>query len=61
MLEKAVAGFVDGLEDPYTVYLTTEENKELQQILHEESGIEGIGAVIEKKENYIQIAEIIKN
>ena len=61
MLEKAVAGFVNGLDDPYTVYLTAEEHTTLQQALKEESGIEGIGAVIEKKEHYIQIAEIIKN
>lgn len=61
MLEKAVVGFVDGLEDPYTMYLTAEENKELEDLLHEESWVEGIGAVLEKKENYIQIAEIVKN
>jgi len=61
MLEKAIAGFVGGLDDPYTVYLTSEENKQLENILKEESGIEGIGAVVEKKDTYIQISEIIKN
>jgi carboxyl-terminal processing protease len=61
MSEKAIAGFIDGLEDPYTVYLTSKENTELTNILKEESGIVGIGAVVEKKDNYIQIAEIIKN
>ena len=32
MLEKAIAGFVNGLEDPYTTYLTSEENKELENM-----------------------------
>ena len=61
MKEFALKAYVAGLEDPYTDYLTREENTELVNILHEDSGISGIGAVVGKRENYVQIEEIIKN
>ncbi|MDR2190351.1 MAG: hypothetical protein LBP53_04095 [Candidatus Peribacteria bacterium] len=61
MIDNALRSYVAGIDDPYTNYLTAEENTQLVQSLHEETGIEGIGAVIEKRDNYIQIAEIIKH
>jgi C-terminal processing protease CtpA/Prc len=61
MIENALKAYVAGLNDPYTNYLSKEENTQLVQALHDETGIEGIGAVVEKRENYIQITEVIKN
>jgi C-terminal processing protease CtpA/Prc len=60
MREAALKAYVSGLGDPYTNYLTKEENSELVNILHDDTGISGIGAVIEKRENYVQIEEVIK-
>lgn len=61
MIERALQAYVAGLDDPYTTYLTAEENTQLQNLLHDEIGISGIGAVVEKKDTYIQISEVIKN
>ncbi|MDR0650878.1 MAG: hypothetical protein LBG59_05825 [Candidatus Peribacteria bacterium] len=59
--ENALKAYVAGIDDPYTNYLSKDENTQLIQSLRDETGIEGIGAVIEKKDTYIQIEEIIKN
>lgn len=61
MMEQALQAYVAGLNDPYTSYLTPEENIALVNILHDETGISGIGAVIQKRENYVQVEEVIKN
>ncbi|GHV28721.1 hypothetical protein FACS1894176_11370 [Bacteroidia bacterium] len=61
MQENALKAYVAGMDDPYTNYLTAEENTELLNALREETGISGIGAVIEKRDTYVQIEEIIKN
>ena len=60
MLESAVKAYVDWLEDPYTVYFDYEENTQFFDDLDGEMNLEGIGAVISKKEYYILIEEIIK-
>lgn len=60
MLESAVKSFVDGLWDPYTVYFDYEENTQFFDDLDGEMNLEGIGAVISKKEYYILIEEVIK-
>ncbi len=57
----AIKGFVDALNDPYTLYLDAEQMSGLSQELEGETDFEGIGAVIEKKEYYIQVAEVLKN
>jgi carboxyl-terminal processing protease len=59
--ENALKAYVAGIDDPYTNYLSKEENTQLLQSLRDETGIEGIGAVIEKKDTYVQIEEVIKN
>ncbi|MDD2537576.1 MAG: S41 family peptidase [Candidatus Absconditabacteria bacterium] len=61
MMEGAIKGYVNGLQDPHTNYLSTEENTLFMEELNNNANIEGIGAVIEKKEDYIQIQEVIKN
>jgi len=61
MLDSALRAYVGGLNDPYTSYLTKEENVHLQNALHDDTGISGIGAVVEKRDTWIQISEVIKN
>ena len=60
MLDSAVKAYVDGLGDPYTTYLDAVEFSGLQHELEWEGQIEGIWAVVGKKEYYIQIEEVIK-
>lgn len=60
MLDNAIKAYVDAIEDPYTVYMDSEQNSWFQEELKGESAFEGIGAVISKKDYYIQIDEIIK-
>ena len=60
MLASAVKAYVDGLGDPYTTYLDAVEFSGLQYELEWEGQIEGIWAVVGKKEYYIQIEEVIK-
>ena len=60
MLDSAVKAYVDGLGDPYTSYLDAVEFSGLQHELEWEGQIEGIWAVVGKKEYYIQIEEVIK-
>ncbi|GHW02563.1 hypothetical protein AGMMS50249_3490 [candidate division SR1 bacterium] len=61
MLDNALKAYVAGLDDPYSNYLTKDEAQELNNILHDQVGISGIGAVVEKKDTYVQIDEVIKN
>ncbi|MDR0607144.1 MAG: PDZ domain-containing protein [Candidatus Peribacteria bacterium] len=61
MQENALKSYVAGINDPYTNYLTAKENTDLINILKEDTGISGIGAVVEKRDTYVQIEEIIKN
>lgn len=60
MLNSAVKAYVDGLGDPYTTYLDAVEFSGLQHELEWEGQIEGIWAIVGKKEYYIQIEEVIK-
>ena len=60
MLDSAVKAYVDGLGDPYTTYLDAVEFSGLQHELEWEGQIEGIWAIVGKKEYYIQIEEVIK-
>ncbi len=60
MLNNAIKAYVDAIDDPYTVYLDSEQNSGFQEELKWSSEFEGIGAVISKKDYYIQIDEIIK-
>ena len=61
MIENATKAFVDGLEDPFTSFLDAEAFSGLQTELEGEGQIEGIGAVVGKKDYYIQIEEVIKD
>lgn len=61
MIENATKAFVDGLGDPFTSYLDAEEFSGLQTELEWEGQIEGIGAVVWKKDYYVQIEEVVKD
>lgn len=60
MLSNAIKAYVDAIDDPYTIYMDSEQNSGFQEELKWSADFEGIGAVISKKDYYIQIDEIIK-
>lgn len=60
MLDNALKAYVDAIDDPYTIYMDSQQNSGFQEELKGSSDFEGIGAVISKKDYYIQIDEIIK-
>jgi carboxyl-terminal processing protease len=60
MINNALKAYVDAIDDPYTIYMDSETNSGFQEELKGASDFEGIGAVISKKDYYIQIDEIIK-
>ena len=60
MIEGALAWYVWGLNDPYTVYLREEENTELTNELKESAWFAWIWAVIEKQNSYALISEVLK-
>lgn len=60
MLNNALKAYVDAIDDPYTIYMDSEQNSGFQEELKGSSDFEGIWAVISKKDYYIQIDEIIK-
>lgn len=58
MQESALKGFVRGIHDPYTLYMTPDESKEFQIDLDGE--LEGIGAVLESKDGVITVVSVVK-
>ncbi len=60
MKTRAIKSYVDGLDDPYTVYLDAKENKELNEGLTGEEDFEGIGAKVMKKDQGVMIEEVLK-
>jgi len=60
MLDNALKAYVDAIEDPYTIYMDNQQNSGFNEELKGTSDFEGIGAVISKKDYYIQIDEVIK-
>ncbi len=61
MINNALKAYVDGLEDPYTVYLDAEDNSGFMEDLKGENDFEGIGAIISKKDYYVLVEEVIKD
>jgi len=61
MRDRALIGYVWAIKDPHTVYLRKEVNTELTNELQDEAWFAGIGAVVEKQENYIVISQVLKN
>lgn len=60
MLSNALKAYVDAIDDPYTIYMDSEQNSGFLEEIKGSSDFEGIGAVISKKDYYIQIEEVIK-
>ena len=60
MLNNALKAYVDAIDDPYTIYMDSEQNSGFQEELKWTSDFEGIWAVVSKKDYYIQIDEIVK-
>ncbi len=59
MLYAAIKGMVGTLNDPYTYFLTPDENKQLKNELA--GKLEGIGAMLEMKDTNITIISLLKN
>lgn len=60
MLENSIKSYVEAIWDPYTMYFTTQENKEFQEDLKWEKDFEWVWAVVAKKENWVMVEEVIK-
>lgn len=58
--EWAIKWFVWALQDPYTEYFTTDQNKEFTTQLQWQESFEWIGAGVQKKDDYVQIQEVYK-
>lgn len=61
MVENAVKAYVDGIWDPYTVYMDAEANNSFMGDLEWETNFEWIWAVVSKKDYYILVEELIKD
>ena len=61
MIQDAVKAYVDAIDDPYTVYMDSEENSGFMNELEWEDHFEWIWAVVSKKDYYVLIEEVIKN
>lgn len=61
MIENAVKAYVDGIWDPYTVYMDAETNSSFMGDLEWETNFEWIWAVVSKKDYYILVEELIKD
>lgn len=61
MVEEAVKAYVDGIWDPYTVYMDAETNSGFMSSLEWENNFEWIGAVVSKKDYYVLIEQVIKD
>ena len=60
MQDNALKAYVDGLDDPYTIYLDNSTNSGFQESIKWQQDFEGIGAVVSKKDYYVQVEELIK-
>jgi len=60
MREEALKWFVEAIWDPYTVYLTKQENSNFQEELKGSQDFEWIGAVVTKKKDWVMIEEVLK-
>lgn len=60
MWDKAMQAYVSAIWDPFTVYLTSKDNKSLHEELKWSSDFEGIWAVVTKVPEWISIEQVIK-
>lgn len=60
MITSAVKAFVDAIDDPYTVYMDAQQSSGFKQEIKWESDFEWIWAVVQKKDYYVLIEEVLK-
>ncbi len=60
MMEKSIQAYVDWLKDPYTVFMTAQEESWFEQSLKWSFDFEWIWAVVSKKDYYVLINEVLK-
>ncbi|UJS26812.1 S41 family peptidase [Macrococcoides canis] len=58
LIDGAIKGMVSGLEDPYSEYMTSDEQKDFTESM--QGDFQGIGTEIEEKDNKIMISSPIK-
>ena len=61
MLHQVLSSFVNSLWDPFSSYLPPEEGKELNDSIWWNETIDGIWAVLSKKDNWALVEEVIKS
>jgi len=61
MWDKAMQAYVSAIWDPFTVYLTSIDNKSLHDELKWSSDFEGIWAVVTKDPKWIMVEKLIKD
>lgn len=59
IIDGAINGMIDALDDPYSDYLNEKEARQLHESIS--SSFEGIGAEIQEKNSYINVVSPIKN
>ncbi len=60
MINEALKSYVDGIGDPYTVYMDAEQSSGFEKSLEWEEDFEWIWAIVTKKDYYVQIEEVLK-
>lgn len=61
MSRQALASFVNALWDPFSSYLEPTEGKEFQETMEGHESIQGIWAILSKKDNGALIEEVVKS
>lgn len=59
IIDGAINGMIDALDDPYSDYLTEKETLQLHESIS--SSFEGIGAEIQEKDGFVTVVSPIKN
>ena len=59
VIDGAINGMIDALDDPYSDYLNEKEARQLNESIS--SSFEGIGAEIQEKDGFISVVSPIKN
>ena len=61
MVDRALAAYVNAIDDPYTVYMDNQQSSGFQQDLKWEADFEWIWAYVMKKDYYVIIEEVLKD
>ena len=61
MSRQAMSAFVDALWDPFSSYLPPAEGKELNDAIDGHESIDGIWAILSKKDGWVLIEEVLKS